>query len=182
MSKREDYNLRSMIDSDLEQVLEWRNSERVRENMYTDSLISFEEHQDWFQKVLYDQTAIYKIFEFQNRAVGVANAVQIDLKNSKCFWAFYLGETNIPNGSGAIMEFLFLEELFEKIKIRKISCEIFEFNASTIKLHKKFGFQQEGLFKQEFLKKERYENVVRLALFQEEWLNTKEKMQKVCFR
>lgn len=182
MPQREDYLLRPMIESDLEQVLEWRNSDRIRGNMYTDRLISIEEHTEWLKKVIHDDTSIYKIFEFQNRAIGVANAVQIDRQNSKCIWAFYLGCPNTPNGSGAIMEYLFLEELFEKINIRKLNCEVFEFNASTIKLHKKFGFQQEGLFKKEFLKNGKYENVVRLALFREEWLSTKEKMRKICFR
>ena len=40
MPKPKDYQLRIMSESDLEMVLDWRNSDRVRQNMYTDCLIS----------------------------------------------------------------------------------------------------------------------------------------------
>jgi len=47
----EECGLRPIEEGDLATVLEWRNSERIRANMYTDHLISREEHRAGFAKV-----------------------------------------------------------------------------------------------------------------------------------
>lgn len=181
MPKREDYRLRRLEESDLEQVLEWRNSERIRVNMYTDHIITMDEHRLWFEKINKDESAVYRILEFQGFPIGVVNATQIDKHNRKCFWAFYLGSTKIPLGSGAIMEFLFLEYIFNELGIRKLCCEVFAFNLSTIKLHKKFGFREEGCLKQHILKNNQYEDVICMALFNQEWIIVKPQLEKLCF-
>ncbi|MDF5709872.1 MAG: UDP-4-amino-4,6-dideoxy-N-acetyl-beta-L-altrosamine N-acetyltransferase [Nostoc sp. S4] len=181
MPKREEYRLRLLQESDLEQLLEWRNSDRIRANMYSDRIISMDEHRKWFENNSNNESTIYKIFEFQCRPVGVANVIQIDMCNQKCSWAFYLGDINVPRGSGAVMEFLFLEYIFEVLQIRKLCCEVFSFNISTIKLHKKFGFNEEGCLKQHILKNGKYEDVIGMALFQNEWVMNKQKIETICF-
>ncbi|MEH1867859.1 MAG: UDP-4-amino-4,6-dideoxy-N-acetyl-beta-L-altrosamine N-acetyltransferase [Nostoc sp.] len=181
MPKREEYRLRTLEKSDLEQLLEWRNSDRIRANMYNDQIINMDEHRKWFENHSNNESVIYKIFEFQCRPVGVVNVIQIDMRNKKCYWAFYLGDTNVPRGSGAVMEFLFLEYTFEVLQIRKLCCEVFAFNISTIKLHKKFGFTEEGCFKQHIFKNGKYEDVISMALLQDEWIINKPKIEIVCF-
>jgi UDP-4-amino-4,6-dideoxy-N-acetyl-beta-L-altrosamine N-acetyltransferase len=181
MLKRENYKLRDLKKDDSGLVLEWRNSDHIRANMYTDHIISKEEHEQWFEQIFVTQNSIYMIFEFQHRPIGLVNTSQIDRQNNKCFWAFYLGESNAPRGSGSIMEFLFLEYVFEKLNIRKICCEVLSFNTTTIKLHKKFGFQEEGLFRQHILKNNEYKDVVFMSLFHDSWLEIKPKIQKLCF-
>ena len=107
MAKREDYQLRPLQESDLEMVLSWRNSERVRANMYTDHIISLEEHQTWFKKIKDEPTVDYLICEFQNHPIGLVNFTNIDKNNNKCYWGFYLGETTTPlGGGGALPGFL----------------------------------------------------------------------------
>ena len=181
MPKREDYRLRPLEESDLDLVLKWRNSERIRVNMYTDHIISIDEHRAWFKKISKDESYDYKIFEFQARPVGVVNAIQIDRRNKKCFWAFYLGDTNVPVGSGAVMEFLFVNYIFEELKFIKLCCEVFSFNLSTIKLHKKFGFREEGCLKQHILKNDQSEDIIIMALLDYEWIKIKPKLERLCF-
>lgn len=182
MPKREDYNLREMSENDLELVFEWRNSDRIRANMYTDHLITWDEHRAWFNRVEQDTNSIYFIFEHNKRPIGVVGIVQIDNKYNRCSWAFYLGAEDAPNGSNAIMEFLALEYIFEHLEIRKVMCEVFSFNESVIKLHKKFGFNEEAHFVQHMLKNGKYEDVVALALFADDWKKVKPRLEKVCFR
>ncbi|MEH2192961.1 MAG: UDP-4-amino-4,6-dideoxy-N-acetyl-beta-L-altrosamine N-acetyltransferase [Nostoc sp.] len=179
--KSEDYRLRALEESDLQQVLEWRNSDRIRANMYTDHIISMDEHREWFEKITKDDKDVYKIFEFKARSLGVVNATQIDRVNQKCSWAFYLGDENVPLGSGAVMEFLFLKYIFEELKIRKLCCEVFGFNLTTIKLHQKFGFREEGCFKQHIFKNNIYQDVISMALLVDEWIINKPKLEKLCF-
>ena len=182
MAKREDYQLRPLQESDLEMVLSWRNSERVRANMYTDHIISLEEHQTWVKKIKDEPTVDYLICEFQNHPIGLVNFTNIDKNNNKCYWGFYLGETATPLGGGVAMEFLSLEYAFEILNIRKLCCEVFYFNEQVVKLHKKFSFQEEGCFKKHIYKNLEYQDVICLALFQEDWLQNKNDIAKIVFR
>ena len=171
-----------MSESDLEMVLDWRNSDRVRQNMYTDCLISLNQHLDWFENIRKNQSCIYLICEFQNNPIGLVSFTEIDLVHQKCYWAFYLGNIDSPIGSGAIMEFLALEYAFELINIRKLCCEIFVFNNSVIKLHRKFGFEQESYFKEHIFKNNKYEDVIGMAVFKSDWELKKPEISKIVFR
>ena len=182
MSKRESYHLRPLEESDLEKVLEWRNSARIRANMYTDHIISIDEHKAWFERAQLDKNTRYLIFELQGRPVGFVSFTNIDQKNSKCYWAFYIGEEDIPQGTGAFMEFFAIEYAFEVLRIRKLYCEVFVFNSSVIKLHNKFGFTEEGRFVSHILKNGTHEDAVSLALFENDWLGISSKLQRVLFR
>lgn len=182
MASREDFTLRTMSENDLQLVLHWRNSERVRANMYTDHLISANEHQVWFSKTKNDSRSKYFVFEHNGMPVGVVNIVQIDDRNKKCYWGFYIGEAGAPKTSGPAMEFLALEYMFNILKMHKVCCEVFVFNEPVIKLHKKFGFVEEGTFVGHILKNNNYEDVVSLAIFNDTWDLLRQKLERICFR
>jgi len=182
MASREDFVLRPMSDKDIPLVLEWRNSERVRANMYTDHLISIDEHQKWFSRAKDDVKSRFFIFEHKGTPVGVVNIVQIDDSNKKCYWGFYLGEAEAPKTSGPAMEFLALEYMFDTLEMRRVCCEVFVFNEPVIKLHKKFGFVEEGVFVGHTLKNNKYEDVVSMAIFRDAWDLSRLKLERVCFR
>ena len=182
MAKREDYQLRPLQESDLEMVLSWRNSERVRANMYTDHIISLEEHQTWFKKIKDEPTVDYLICEFQNHPIGLVNFTNIDKNNNKCYWGFYLGETATPLGSGGALSFISMEYIFEIVDIRKVCSEVLSFNNKSLKLHKRLSFQEEGCFKKHIYKNLEYQDVICLYLFQEDWLQNKNDIAKIVFR
>jgi UDP-4-amino-4,6-dideoxy-N-acetyl-beta-L-altrosamine N-acetyltransferase len=182
MAKREDYQLRPLQESDLEMVLSWRNSERVRANMYTDHIISLEEHQTWFKKIKDEPTVDYLICEFQNHPIGLVYFTNIDKNNNKCYWGFYLGETATPLGSGGALSFISMEYIFEIVDFRKVCSEVLSFNNKSLKLHKRLSFQEEGCFKKHIYKNLEYQDVICLALFQEDWLQNKNDIAEIVFR
>jgi UDP-4-amino-4,6-dideoxy-N-acetyl-beta-L-altrosamine N-acetyltransferase len=150
--------------------------------MYTDHIISDKEHAFWMEKVLVDSRVNYQIFEMHGSPIGQVNLVQIDKINTSCYWGFYVGVENPPSGVGSVMEFLAIEYIFEKLLIRKLCCEVFVFNKTVIKLHKKFGFVEEGCLKEHVFKGEKYEDVLSLALFSSQWLEVKSRLEKIIFR
>lgn len=164
-----DCRLRPMAEEDRERVLSWRNQGRIRANMYNDHIIAPDEHDRWFNRALADDTAVYRIFEHQGRPLGFASLTGIDRVHGRSSWAFYLGETDAPRGSGAAMELLMLDEAFGPSGIRKLSCEVFAFNTGVVRLHERFGFEREGLLKAHFLKGDQYQDIVCLARFAEGW-------------
>lgn len=174
--------LRQIVEDDLEIILKWRNSEHVRANMFTDHIITKEEHMSWYNNFKkYEQLNKYMVYEYSGTSIGLVNITQIDRLNSKCHWGFYIGEKNAPKGSGLAMGYLALEYIFEVLKIRKLCSEILAFNQASINYHKKLGFSIEGRLKEHVLKKGVYNDVIIMALFQREWFNINNSLAIKCF-
>ena len=182
MANPQDYQLRPIQESDLEIVLEWRNSERVRSNMYTDHIISLDEHKSWFLHIENDESVSYHICEYNYKSIGVIYFTNIDRPNKKSYWGFYLGDINVPMGSGSIMGFIALSYAFKSLDIRKLCSEVFSFNKKAINFHEKLGFQQEGYFVKHILKQGKYEDVVALTLFKDDWLSRNSDLYDLVFR
>ncbi|MDD2620319.1 MAG: UDP-4-amino-4,6-dideoxy-N-acetyl-beta-L-altrosamine N-acetyltransferase [Syntrophomonadaceae bacterium] len=175
-----DGKLRPMQLEDLEIVLRWRNSERVRSYMFSDHIISLEEHKEWF-KYLDSKRNVYLVFEYNQAAAGLVCFNDIDNKNGLSYWGFYLGETNIPPGTGLLMGYLSMEYAFNILQTRKLCSRAFRLNERSIKFHKKLGFKREGCLKSQILRNGIYEDVIELALFNCEWAEIKNKIKEALF-
>jgi RimJ/RimL family protein N-acetyltransferase len=55
--------------------------------------------------------------------------------------------------------------------MNRLQCEVFLENESVWQLHQKFGFKQEGLFRQYIFKEGKYKDIVYLAMLREEYLS-----------
>jgi len=179
--KRSNFLLRDIQQEDLAMIRKWRNSEHIRNNMYNDQIISWEEHLTWFNSLKNRPDSIYKLFVYAGNPIGVVSFTNIDNKNGICFWGFYIGSERAEKGSGSIMGFLGLEYAFEMMRIRKLCGEAFAFNQPSIDFHHKLGFNQEGLFIGHILKNEVCENIIRFALFREKWLEIKDMLANKLF-
>lgn len=164
------YHIRSVLQTDLHQLLEWRNSVRVRESMFSDEIITLEQHTAWFERMLQRDDQVYYIFEYQGVPSGVVNFVQLDKINSKCYWGFYLGADDLPSGTGTEMCRIGIQRAFTKLGMRKICGEAFAFNKPSVKVHEKLGFEREGLFKEHVWKNGKYEDIIAFALFKEDFI------------
>lgn len=181
MSLSEDYSLREMKETDLETILKWRNSNRIRENMINDHIISMDEHRDWFVRLMQQKKDIYLIFQHSNLPAGMVYFTDIDKRNNICFWGFYLGNEILPKGTGLILGIMGLEYAFNKLGIRKICGQVFSFNTSSLEFHKKLGFMEEGRLIKHVLKNQKYEDIISFALFKEDWDTKKNSILKQTF-
>jgi len=176
-----DFALRPVRAEDSALLRHWRNQERVRANMYTDHVISQDEHTAWFARMLQDRAREYRIGEYHGRAIGVVALTGIDETSRRASWGFHVGEPNVPPGCGAAMEYLALEHAFLVRGLRKLCCEVLAFNTRVIKLHRRFGFRQEGLLVAHALKNGEYEDVVVLAMFDVDWPAVRERLGSALF-
>ena len=155
---------------DLEIVRKWRNSAEVSQYMYTENFITKEQQEKWFKKVQKDDTSKYWMIKFEDEKLGVANIVDIDRRNSKCNWGFYLGNSNIRGkGIGAKVEFNVLKYVFEELKLNKLCGEVFSFNEKVVKMHEKFGFRREGFLRNHIYKNDKFHDIVVIGLLSSEW-------------
>jgi len=167
--------LRSIQDHELDLMLFWRNAPAVRANMYTRHEISEEEHLAWWSRTCQRTDQLYFMYEHGNTPLGIVGITAIDMINSNCSWAFY-ASPDAPKGTGSRMEYLAIEHVFSVLKLHKLYCEVLAFNIPVIKLHLKFGFEQEGVLRQHHLVEGEYVDIHRLGLLQAEWARNRVQM------
>lgn len=170
--------LRAVTDRDLELMRSWRNHPDIASKMYTRHTISAEEHRTWWARTSERDDQAFFIYECGEEPLGVVGFTQIDERNSNCFWAFY-ASPSAPRGTGSRMEFLALEHVFRTLRLHKLSCEVLAFNEPVIGLHKKFGFQVEGVFRDQHQLNGKHVDIIRLGLLQREWYATRTKFEAI---
>ena len=162
--------LRPLEDRDKDRVLAWRNSPDVRAYMYSDHLIGPDEHAAWFAGLAGDGTRSYWIVEMDGQPVGLANLADIDRRNRRCSWAYYLADPAVRGlGIGSYVEYWMLEYVFEGLKLEKLWCEVLASNEAVWKLHETFGFQVEARFRGHVVKGGARVDVLGLGLLAEDW-------------
>ena len=145
-----------------------RNQENVRKYMYTGHEITIEEHLTWLEKVSNDPKQIVFLVLVDHIVRGVVSLSDVDKLHLKSDWAFYLDE-NLRGGLGAALEYRFIDFVFKELGLEKLNCEVVSSNNSVVKLHKKFGFKEEGLRQKNIVKDGKRIGVIFLGITKYEW-------------
>ncbi len=162
--------LRDMTSADKDKVRLWRNLPEVSKYMYTDHAISPEEHAAWFNRISSDPSCKYWIVVCDGEDVGVAWIFDIDQRNLRCYWGFYLGSANVRGkGVGRVAEYSVLRYVFDELKLNKLCGEVLGFNQAVMNMHMGFGFVQEGYFRKHVLKNGVMQDIFCIGMLQEEW-------------
>ena len=88
----------------------------------------------------------------------------------------------MKKGYGSEMNYHFLNFIFDNFEIAKLTSKVLGTNLPAIKLHKKFGFIEEGLRRQNIVRGEERINVHLLGLLKSEWQQVKTKVVKTIQR
>lgn len=175
--------LRKVGLEDKDMIREWRNSPEVSQYMYSDDYITPEIHESWFKRILNDPTCQYWIITYKNTGVGVANICDINKRNKRCFWAYYIAEPSVRGkGVGAVVEYEILRYVFEELEFNRLCCEVLSFNEMTVKTHESFGFKKEGYFRKHIYKGGIFHDVVSMAILREDWEEIKPKIEPKIHR
>ncbi|MBI4789814.1 MAG: UDP-4-amino-4,6-dideoxy-N-acetyl-beta-L-altrosamine N-acetyltransferase [Chloroflexi bacterium] len=163
-------SLRELREEDKDKIRNWRNKPEIARYMYTEHVISEQEHDRWFARITSDPTCHYWIIAVDDRDVGLVNIYDLDLRNKRCYWAFYVAEEGLRGrGVGSFVEYAILSYVFEQIGLEKLCCEVLAFNEPVVEMHKKFGFQVEGKFRSHIWKDGQFVDVFSLGIMRREW-------------
>ncbi len=171
-----DYRLRPMQQSDQDPVLAWRNQTHIRAVMFTDDIITPQQHAEWFARTLRRADVDYRILLYRDKPAGLANATNFNPKQKSCYWGFYLGEPDLPKGSGMIMGILMLKHIFKSHDIDTVYSEVFDFNTASLKLHDKLGFVTLADKTRNMLKNNNEHAVLTLTLDRKTWLRNQDQL------
>ncbi len=169
--------LTEITENDLREILDWRNEPEVRKNMYTSHEISWEEHLNWYKKLLSDDSRICLKCIHDNSTLGIVNFIGLSKENMNAFWGFY-AKVDAPRGAGVIIEYEALQYAFETLNLHKLNCEVIAFNKTVLNMHKKTGFVQEGILRDFHFDREKYVDVIRFGMLANEWPEAKSGLKK----
>lgn len=176
-----DIKLEKLTLDDIELVRTWRNSEEVSQYMYTDSIISQEDQENWFKSIDWEKSC-YWLITYKGTKLGLASISGIDRVLSSCYWAFYLGDISVRGaGIGAKVEYKILTYVFEELKLNKLRCEVLVTNPKVIVMHEKFGFRREAYYREHCIKNGRKLDAVGLAILSSEWKVIEQNMKSKIF-
>ncbi len=162
----------------LEKTMQWRMLPEVTRYLYTDPQLTFDDQVKWFEKISQDPAVMYWIISFDAKDIGVLNLYDIDWTNSRCGWAYYIGETGYRGrGIGSSLECNVYDFVFDKLNFSKLWCEVLANNQKVIELHKKHGSEIEEVLKEHITKQGEPLDVVRMGITKNKWINIRDQYQ-----
>lgn len=163
--------MRDVLPSDKDQILVWRNSIEVAKYMISDHVITPNEHERWFSRLPTDTRSRYWIIQYEGEDLGLASINEIDQHNKRCSWAFYLSKLDQrKKGIGSLVEYFIIDYVFEEMKFNKLCGEVLHTNELVLRMHKGFGFVQEGRLRRHVFKGGEWFDIIAISLLREEWL------------
>lgn len=159
--------LRRLAVGDLSTVLRWRNHPDIRRFMLTQHEFGEEEHRQWFERADADPSRcllIYAPEEIPLGYVGFSGLTGAKVAD----WGFYLAP-DAARGAGVKLGVAALRYAFEELGVHKVCGQALAFNVASINFHRKLGFQQEGVLREQHLIVGAYHDLVCFGLLRPEW-------------
>lgn len=160
-------SVRPLALEDLPVVLAWRNHPDIRRFMFTQHEISPDEHQNWFLRVSQDSARRLLIVEEGQEPVGFVQLNNVN-HGGVADWGFY-ARPNAPKGTGKKMGLAALKYVFEGLCLHKVCGQAIESNLLSIDFHKRLGFKQEGIFREQQRIEGAYHTLICFGLLEREW-------------
>ena len=136
----EDYSIRNVEEKDLPQLLEWRNSDRIRKNMLTQHIISWEEHKNWFKKISQYDKPLHFVVEYKNEMVGYCGINDYNPQNKSCTSGSYIGKVdNVPVDIALMCGYLLNVYIFERLGMKCVESDVILENKRVLKFNKMIG-------------------------------------------
>lgn len=158
------YFLKNFIEltrKESEEVLRWRNNEKIRIHMYDDTIIPLDNHLKFIEGLKNDTKNAYWIVQSKKEGekIGVISLNRINPVHKNSYLGIYGNpESSYPGRGLVLMECLdyLASEVFG---LHTLKLEVLETNQMAKKLYLKCGYAEEGLLKEFVYKNGEWINV-----------------------
>jgi RimJ/RimL family protein N-acetyltransferase len=171
--------LRGIRESDLEDYVRWFNDPEVTQFTQLESGgITLEGEREWFRRISApEHTGRNWAIEAEGRHIGNC-ALHLESGGLTARFGIIIGDKtawNRGHGTAALKEVLRIG--FAELGLHRIHLTAMAENARAIRCYEKCGFRREGLMRERYLKRERWRDVVAMAILRREW---EERANRCC--
>ena len=146
-----------------EMIRTWRNSEKIRKWMYTDHIISKDEHQKFLKGLENRNNSFYWLVRMWDNYIGVIDLLRVSFRNKNAYFGIYANpDSKIPQ-IGRMLDTLAVKLVFECAGFHSLGLEVMQDNKYVINLHEEMGFVEEGKLKDFVLKDNTWKDVIVMA-------------------
>tara|TARA_A100001011_G_scaffold360175_1_gene407258 strand:+ start:2375 stop:2962 length:588 start_codon:yes stop_codon:yes gene_type:complete len=146
-----------------------RNKKDCRKWMYTDHIISINEHFQWIENQKIDKSLIvFAIFEGKE-VIGMFKINNISWRHKTCDWGYYIDSSYAGTGIGQALEYTTVDFIFNTLNLMKQTVEVMEGNELVLRLHSKFLFKEEGFRRSAIIKNKKRCSYHELSVLRRDW-------------
>jgi RimJ/RimL family protein N-acetyltransferase len=166
-------NLRSLEESDLKIITEWRNQKEMRRSFFTTSLLSYSGQKGWFDQYLQDPTReiFIAVSKEEQKPIGMIGLYKMDHRNHQA----EMGSTMVGDpamwgqGIGTEMIAVLLEYVFSDLGLHRVYAYAFASNIGSIRAKEKCGFQVEGVLREAYYGQGCFQDIVLVGITRGDW-------------
>nr|WP_315100992.1 UDP-4-amino-4,6-dideoxy-N-acetyl-beta-L-altrosamine N-acetyltransferase [uncultured Catonella sp.] len=135
-----EFKLRKIIEDDLELIMKWRMSPDITKYMRTNPKLTLEGQKKWLEKINISKEVEYWMILVDDMPAGIINLADIDWKNKRATWGWYVGEKHLRSFQLAIsLEMSLQEYVFEKLKFNELYSDVLSENKGVIRINELCG-------------------------------------------
>ncbi|HEV3394365.1 MAG TPA: GNAT family protein [Chthoniobacterales bacterium] len=159
--------LRPLHTRVVNKLVRWLKDPAVHESFVP----AFPENESELQEYFAHPTREYFSIDYNDQAVGIVGAENIDTAAGKLEMKKLVGESGLQGkGIGKRATFGFLYYAFMIRNLNKVYIHSRDINMRNINLNSRFGFELEGVFLDDITVGDKRQDIVRMALFKALWL------------
>lgn len=158
-------NFVNINEREKELILKWRNSDRIRNKMTNQEMITLENHLKWINALKEKNNQLYFLFKINKIPCGVFDFTKINKVSCEC--GSYIGNEDYI-GYGILLNFLGFNYAFEKLKLEKVDITVLKNNNRVYKMHKTIFHAQDVA---------ESENEYFLQLTSDQWQTNKKELE-----
>lgn len=161
--------LRRVNEGDLERVRQWRNQDHIRTKMYSSDRVEPDEQRAWFETIKTRRPWPAYVYEESGRPLGYVGISQVEDRDRRCHWGYYIGEPDPPKGSGTRMGICALDLIFGELGFHRLIAETFLDNEASRRFLERLGFTHEGTLREHHRRPEGWIDVALYAIVESDW-------------
>lgn len=171
--KHHTIKLRPLEREDLKFVHQLNNDANVMRYWFEEPYEAFVELAELYDKHIHDQNERRFIIQNQHDAIGLVELVEINHIHRNAEFQIMIGPLHQGKGFARIATQLAMEYAFNTLNLYKLYLLVDQKNEKAIHIYTSLGFQKEGLLQQEYFVNGEYKDVIRMCIFQPQFLMSK---------
>jgi diamine N-acetyltransferase len=171
--------LRPLEREDLRFVHELDNNESVMHYWFEEPYEAFVELADLYDRHIHDQSERRFIAEVGGEPVGLVELVEINHIHRRAEFQIIIAPAHQGKGHATAGTRLAMDYAFTVLNLYKLYLIVDCDNARAVSVYTKLGFIEEGRLRDEFFVDGEYRDVLRMAIFQPEYLRRRKGIKTV---
>lgn len=168
--KEEKITLRPLEREDLPVVHGLNNNDNVMRYWFEEPYEALRELEDIYEKHIHDQSERRFIVSLDALNIGLVELTDIHQIHRNAEFSIIIAPGYQGRHYAAQAAHLALEYSFAVLNLYKLYLVVDKENEKAIHIYQKLGFEAEGILRKEFYINGRYRDVIRMAIFKDDYL------------